>query len=71
MNRIFVVAFCILICGCSTTHNIKVSQKHFNVLKMEHLQKENYKFEVPKLELSSSISNLVDNLFGASTISEM
>lgn len=50
MNRIFFVAFCILICGCSTTHNIKVSQKHFNVLKMEHLKKENYKFEIPNIE---------------------
>ena len=61
MNRIFVVAFCILICGCSTTHNIKVSQRHFNVLKMEHLKKENYNFEIPNIDKQGENYTLTPN----------
>jgi len=38
------------ICSCSTTHRIEVSQRDFKIIRMEHLQKENYNFEVPKLE---------------------
>lgn len=61
MNRILYLSFFVFCCGCSTTHNIKVSQRHFNVLKMEHLQKENYKFEIPNIEKQEENYTLTPN----------
>lgn len=48
--KIILILLQLFVCACSTTHNIQVSQQDFKVIKMEHLQKENYFFEVPQLE---------------------